>query len=99
MEELKQQQQYRTLQIGEDVHYEQVKKDAPMRICPHCGTVNESDALFCEECGTALGHNRLCPNCHQPLDLLADFCEHCKTYVCPHRCSFCGAEIAETDAF
>ena len=52
MEELKQQQQYRTLQIGEDVHYEQVKKDAPMRICPHCGTVNESDALFCEECGT-----------------------------------------------
>lgn len=69
------------------------------QVCPHCGTVNEGDALFCEECGTPLGHSRLCPYCRQPLDVLADFCEHCKTYVNRNRCSFCGAEIAEEDAY
>lgn len=68
-------------------------------LCPHCGTANEADALFCEECGTPLGHSRLCPYCRQPLDVLADFCEHCKTYVNRNRCSFCGAEIAEEDAY
>lgn len=68
-------------------------------VCPHCGTVNEPDARFCEECGTPLGHARLCPHCRQPLDVLADFCEHCKTYVSPDRCSLCGAEMAEEDAY
>ena len=101
MEEQKQhQQQYRTYETPETPSVqESVRMEEVTRVCPHCGTVNEPDSLFCEECGTALGHSRLCPNCRQPLDLLADFCEHCKTYVCSQRCSFCGAEVAETDAF
>lgn len=70
-----------------------------VHVCPHCGTENETDALFCEECGTPLGHSRLCPHCRQPLDSLADFCENCKTYVCETRCSFCGADIDVSDAF
>lgn len=101
MEEQKQhQQQYRTYETAEPPSVqESVRMEDVTRVCPHCGTVNEPDSLFCEECGTALGHSRLCPNCRQPLDLLADFCEHCKTYVCSQRCSFCGSEVAETDAF
>ena len=101
MEELKEQQQQHMLHTEKIHSQEALEEHLPteQNICPHCHTVNEPDARFCEECGTALGSERLCPNCRQPLDLLADFCEHCKTYVCENRCSFCGAEIAETDAF
>lgn len=100
MEEQKKQQQYRTLQEEQQaVRPEAVQGTGLPNVCPHCKTINEPDALFCEECGTALGHSRLCPHCSQPMDLLADFCEHCKSYVGTHRCSFCGAAIAEGDAF
>lgn len=67
--------------------------------CPHCGTMNDADALFCEECGTPLGNSRVCPHCGQTLDLLADYCEHCKSYVCTNRCSLCGATMSEGDSF
>ncbi len=100
MEEQKEQQRYQTLQEEQQQAQTDIAAEAGLpNVCPHCKTINEPDALFCEECGTALGHSKLCPHCSQPLDLLADFCEHCKSYVCPQRCSFCGASIAETDAF
>lgn len=99
MEEQKEQHRYRTLQEEQQIHQENYAMEESIpKVCPHCKTINEPDALFCEECGTALGYNRLCPHCSQPLDPLADFCEHCKSYVCLNRCSFCGANMSETDA-
>lgn len=101
MEELKKQHLYQSRELTTEQLNEnqQTAHEVEELVCPHCGTINDPESLFCEECGSALAHKRLCPNCHQPLDLLADFCEHCKTYVCNFRCSFCGAEVAETDAF
>lgn len=69
------------------------------QVCPHCHTKNEAEAMFCEECGTPLGNSRICPQCGHTLDLLADYCEYCNSYVSTNRCSFCGADIAETDSF
>lgn len=69
------------------------------RVCPRCQTRNDSDALYCEECGTSLLSSDVCPNCYQSLDANADYCECCHTYVCKDRCSFCGAEVVEQDAY
>lgn len=68
-------------------------------VCPHCGAINEPDALFCEECGGMLGTTLVCPNCRLPVPKEADFCEHCQTYIATNRCSFCGASMAPTDSF
>lgn len=68
-------------------------------VCPHCMTKNDPDALFCEECGTALMKDILCPICHHPLDSRADFCEHCKSYISPNRCAICGAAMTDEDAY
>ncbi|MBR2359957.1 MAG: zinc ribbon domain-containing protein [Bacteroidaceae bacterium] len=99
MEEQKELHSHHAQQVQEQAQEAAHEEVQQYKVCPHCHTVNEPDACFCEECGTALGSARLCPNCRQPLDLLADFCEHCKTYVCKDRCSFCGADISETDTF
>lgn len=72
---------------------------AGARVCPRCQTKNDSDALYCEECGASLLSSSVCPNCYQPLDADADYCEYCHTYVCKDRCSFCGAEVVEQDAY
>lgn len=99
MEKQREQQRQRTLEEGRQSLGRQTAQTAKANICPHCGTVNEAESLFCEECGTPLGQGRLCPQCHQPLDPLADYCERCKSYVCATRCSFCGAEVSSGDAF
>ena len=35
--------------------------------CPHCGTVNDPDALFCASCGNPIGMTS-CPNCGAPVE-------------------------------
>lgn len=70
-----------------------------VNVCPHCMTKNDPDALFCEECGTALMKDSLCPICHHPLDSRADFCEHCKSYISHNRCAICGATMSDGDAY
>lgn len=86
--------------VLENEMYQPVEQQtADNRVCPNCGAVNEPDSLFCEECGSSLGSSLVCPNCRMPIDGKADFCEHCHTYICKHRCSFCGAPMTEHDAF
>lgn len=66
--------------------------------CPHCGTVNDPDALFCASCGNPIGMTS-CPNCGAPVEPDADFCETCRHYIRTDVCSFCGAHLAGQEAF
>ena len=53
---------------------------APMQICPHCGTENRPDAIFCRECGKELldeAEEHRCPNCDGLLDGDEKFCPYC----------------------
>lgn len=66
--------------------------------CPHCGTVNEPDALFCASCGNPIGMTT-CPNCGAAVEPDADFCETCRHYIRTDVCSFCGAHLTGQEAF
>ena len=66
--------------------------------CPYCGTINDTEALFCASCGRALKTVN-CPNCGSPVDADADFCESCHRYIKDDVCSFCGAYFHPSDAF
>lgn len=66
--------------------------------CPHCGTVNDPDALFCASCGNPIGMTS-CPNCGAPVEPDADFCETCRHYIRTDICSFCGAHLTGYEAF
>ena len=43
--------------------------------CPSCGTSNDKDAKFCDECGTAMAKS--CPSCGEANDGDAKFCNGC----------------------
>ena len=66
--------------------------------CPHCGTINDPEAIYCASCGNPIGKTA-CPNCGAELDPDADFCESCRRYIKHDACSFCGARLASNDAF
>lgn len=66
--------------------------------CPHCGTVNDPDALFCASCGNPIGMTS-CPNCGAPVEPDADFCETCRHYIRTDVCSFCGTHLTGQEAF
>lgn len=66
--------------------------------CPHCGTVNAPDAMFCLACGNPLRMG-VCPNCGSEIDPDADFCEVCHRYIRTDVCSFCGASLTGTEAY
>lgn len=66
--------------------------------CPHCGTINDSEAAFCASCGNPIGKTA-CPNCGAELEAGSDFCESCRRYIKHDVCSFCGARLAGSDAF
>ena len=66
--------------------------------CPHCGTVNDPDALFCASCGQPIGMTT-CPNCGAAVEPDADFCETCRHYIRTDICSFCGAHLTGHEAF
>ena len=66
--------------------------------CPHCGTINEPDALFCASCGNPIGMTT-CPNCGAAVEPDADFCETCRHYIRTDVCSFCGAHLTGQEAF
>jgi len=51
-----------------------------MKKCCNCGTMNNDEAKFCEECGNATFTNvtqRECPHCHVLNDPESQFCESC----------------------
>ncbi len=66
--------------------------------CPKCGTINETDAMYCASCGAQMRMD-VCPNCNSHIDPDADYCEVCHHYVRPEVCSFCGASLSDIDAF
>lgn len=66
--------------------------------CPHCGTVNEPEAMFCASCGNPIGMAS-CPNCGAAVEPDADFCETCRHYIRTDVCSFCGAHLTGQEAF
>lgn len=66
--------------------------------CPHCGAMNEPEAVYCASCGNPIGKTT-CPNCGAELDADADFCEVCRHYIKNDICSFCGAHLAGNEAF
>jgi predicted amidophosphoribosyltransferase len=66
--------------------------------CPHCGAMNEPEAVFCASCGQAIGKTA-CPNCGAEMDGDADFCEVCRHYIRKDICSFCGARLTGQEAF
>ena len=67
-------------------------------VCPHCGTINDPEAVFCASCGSQIG-KMSCPNCGAELDADADVCETCRRYVRKDVCSFCGAHLDGNEAF
>ncbi len=60
---------------------ESVFKDAPAReegiLCPDCGTLNRTGALYCRSCGRKLDAPRICPDCGEMLDGSETFCPGC----------------------
>jgi len=45
--------------------------------CPNCGTENDSDAKFCDSCGTAMSSEVECNSCGEENDADAKFCKSC----------------------
>ncbi len=45
--------------------------------CPQCGSGQDSDAKFCDDCGAAINKERICPKCDNPNDGDARFCDNC----------------------
>lgn len=88
------------MEQNEDVQSaQQMQMNAAAGIkCPHCGTINEPEALFCASCGEPIG-KASCPNCGAPIDPDADFCETCRHYIRKDVCSFCGARLTGHEAF
>ena len=66
--------------------------------CPHCGTINKPEAMFCASCGNPIGMST-CPNCGADIEPDADFCETCRHYIRKDVCSFCGAKLTGHEAF
>jgi predicted amidophosphoribosyltransferase len=66
--------------------------------CPHCGALNEAEALFCASCGEPIGM-ATCPYCGAAVDADADFCESCRHYIRKDVCSFCGAYLHGAEAY
>ena len=45
--------------------------------CHKCNSVQDADAKFCDDCGTALLKNKQCPGCDELNDPDAKFCDNC----------------------
>lgn len=66
--------------------------------CPHCGTINEPEALYCASCGEPIGM-ATCPYCGAAVDADADFCESCRHYIRKDVCSFCGSFLHGAESY
>lgn len=64
--------------------------------CPNCHEPLVPGALFCVECGHALGCP--CPQCGAEVGG-GDFCEACGHWLKTGQCPFCYAELVEGAAF
>lgn len=46
-------------------------------LCPICGATNNSDALFCEKCGTKIEKPNYCRKCGERIERDMVFCPSC----------------------
>ena len=92
------QHQELTMEHTEDVQMQQQMYTGQTVKCPHCGALNELEAMYCASCGNPIGKTT-CPNCGADLDPDADFCETCRHYIRKDVCSFCGAHLSGNEAF
>ena len=84
---------------SDEQHQEQLAQNQAQGVlCPSCGTVNDTEALYCASCGHPL-HMGVCPNCGSEIDPEADFCEVCHHYIKSDVCSFCGAKMATSEVY
>ena len=94
-----QRDQFRERSVQEPQYQQAMQMNTANAVaCPHCGALNEPDALFCASCGNAIGMTK-CPNCGAEVDADADFCESCRHYIRKDVCSFCGAYLTGTEAY
>lgn len=77
---------------------QQQQRQATGKRCPHCGAINEMEAMFCAQCGQPIG-TAVCPHCGAEIDPDADFCEVCHHYVKKDVCSYCGARLKGDEAY
>ena len=77
---------------------QQQQRQADGKVCPACGTVNEPEAMFCEQCGHPLAKKQ-CPYCGAEVEPDADYCEVCHRYIKQDVCSFCGAQMRAGDTY
>lgn len=68
-------------------------------VCSSCLHENDSFALFCEECGTALRQTANCPKCSATTKPRADICEVCGTWLLKGQCMFCYGHVDDGHAF
>lgn len=68
------------------------------KACPFCGAVNDSEAMFCAQCGQPI-NNATCPYCGAEVEADADFCEACHHYIKKDICSYCGAHLSGNEAY
>lgn len=45
--------------------------------CPQCGTENQDNAKFCNECGYRFPQQNVCPSCGLPVQPGIKFCSNC----------------------
>ncbi len=53
------------------------------KICAHCGAENESEAKYCQQCGSQLAKEKgkFCPECGSKNEINARFCQNCGTVL------------------
>ena len=51
------------------------EKESAVTVVCECGTVNDSDALYCKKCGKSL--HSVCPFCGEEVDSDSEYCKKC----------------------
>ncbi|MCH5307776.1 MAG: zinc ribbon domain-containing protein [Prevotella sp.] len=74
------------------------QRQATGKACPFCGAINDSEAMFCAQCGQPISKTA-CPHCGAEIDPDADYCEVCHHYAKRDVCSYCGAHLKGNEAY
>jgi len=91
-------EKYREKELSKSKDKSISKQPSGLKACSNCGHKNESEANFCEECGTPFGgHN--CPNCKAEVLPGQDICEACGAWILTGQCKFCYSPISPEDKF
>lgn len=80
--------------------YQKKEEEQEGKECPVCGTMNDINALYCEECGYSFSGEKHCPKCGAKISVPnADICEVCGEWLIEHKCKFCYADLEEGAKF